>query len=38
MNNLMVQSVFKEHQFMFINFHFFNVDQSVATQLPKINE
>ncbi len=29
MENLMVQSVFNEHQFMFINFHLFSVDQCV---------
>ena len=27
---LMVQSVFNEHQFMFINFHLFSVDQCVS--------
>jgi len=27
MENLMVQSVFNEHQYMFINFHLFSVDQ-----------
>jgi len=29
MEHLMVQSVFNEHQCMFINFHLFSVDQSV---------
>jgi len=30
MENLMVQSVFNEHQCMFINFHLFSVDQVVS--------
>jgi len=30
MENLMVQSVFSEHQWMFINFHLFSVDQCVS--------
>jgi len=30
MENLMVQSVFSEHQCMFINFHLFSIDQYVS--------